>query len=207
VHYDIPTRRICRKRSSLSRSHCIALSVRIKLKFGEHLNIFFFFNSSRVCFPDVVRWMCLEFDSQCCTAQVEDSLQIYLPSASSRNSEDQSSLSDYWPVSSKFNGANNWPKASLVLPGNEVVFSLETASDYVRNDKASSWGFRCSVVGYEWPDNVTGGFNGIRQLETELSYLGGMCAASLMKRDLSLPSPTGSSIYKQNCIDCNRHIT
>ena len=153
--------------------------------------------------------MCLEFDSQCCTAQVEDSLQIYLPSASSRNSgaEDQSSLSDYWPVSSKFNGANNWPKASLVLPGNEVVFSLETASDYVRNDKASSWGFRCSVVGYEWPDNVTGGLNGIRQLETELSYLGGMCAASLMKRDLSLPSPTGLSICKHNCIDCNWHVT
>lgn len=68
--------------------------------------------------------------------------------------------------------------------GNEVIFSLETASDYVRGDKASAWGFRCSVIGYELQETT----NSIRQLETELSYLGGMCAASLMKRDLSLQS-------------------
>ncbi len=137
--------------------------------------------------------MCLEFDSQCCTAQPEDSLQIYLPTVADTRSQDDPfpGLSSYWPVLNKLNGANNWPASSLVLPGNEVVFSLETASDYVRNDKASAWGFRCSVVGYEWPDQAAGAFGGIRQLETELSYLGGMCAASLMKRDLPLPSTTG----------------
>ena len=34
--------------------------------------------------------------------------------------------------------------------GNEVVFSLETASDYVKDDKACFYGFKCTVVGYEW---------------------------------------------------------
>ena len=72
--------------------------------------------------------------------------------------------------------------------GNEVLFSLETATDYVRNEKVSAWGFRCSVVGYEGLDMV----NGVRQLETELAYLGGMCAASLMKRELLLPNVTGT---------------
>ena len=34
--------------------------------------------------------------------------------------------------------------------GNEVVFSLETASDYVKDEKACFYGFKCTVVGYEW---------------------------------------------------------
>ena len=39
---------------------------------------------------------------------------------------------------------------SLCITGNEVRFSLETASDYVKDEKASFYGFKCSVVGYEW---------------------------------------------------------
>jgi len=126
--------------------------------------------------------MCLEFDSQCCTSQVEDYLQLFLPSANPKTRGHAFNISDYWPVLRKFSGSDNWPSNSLLLPGKQV--SLETASDYVRGDKASAWGFRCSVIGYELQETT----NSIRQLETELSYLGGMCAASLMKRDLSLQS-------------------
>lgn len=66
-----------------------------------------------------------------------------------------------------------------------MVFSLETASDSIRNDKTSSWGFRCTVIGYEALETN----NAIRLLETELAYLGGMCCATLMKRDLALTLP------------------
>ena len=38
--------------------------------------------------------------------------------------------------------------------GNEVCFSLETASDYVKDEKACFFGFRCTVVGYEWPSSA-----------------------------------------------------
>lgn len=72
-----------------------------------------------------------------------------------------------------------------------MIFSLETASDCIRNDKASSWGFRCSVVGYESLETN----NAIRLLETELAYLGGMCSATLMKRDLALPQSRGSGPF------------
>ena len=41
----------------------------------------------------------------------------------------------YRPVLKKFSGSHNWPQQSVILPGNEVLFSLETASDYVKDDK------------------------------------------------------------------------
>ncbi|XP_046440285.1 E3 ubiquitin-protein ligase MYCBP2-like isoform X2 [Daphnia pulex] len=143
----------------------------------------------RVSFPESVRWMCLEFDGQCCTSQVEDSLQLYLPSVFPKNQAD-ASLADYWPALKKFGGTDNWPTHSMILPGNEVIFSLESASDCIRIDKASSWGFRCTVVGYEWQETN----NAIRLLETELAYLGGMCSATLMKRDLALPQSRGDEM-------------
>lgn len=30
------------------------------------------------------------------------------------------------------------------------MFSLETASDYVKDEKASFYGFKCTVIGYDW---------------------------------------------------------
>lgn len=82
-----------------------------------------------------------------------------------------------------------WPQNAVILPGHEVIFSLETASDYLKDDRASSFGFRCMVVGYEWPP--TGGgthYSSLKHLESELAFLGGMCTASLIKKDLQLPT-------------------
>ena len=114
------------------------------------------------------------------------------------------------------NVPSQWPQNAIVLPGesslygiisiaiinsrynidfihclgNEVMFSLETASDYMRNDRAVTYGFKCLVIGYDW---MTTG-NGLKNLEIELSFLGGACAASLMKRNLALP-PVSSTYY------------
>lgn len=71
--------------------------------------------------------------------------------------------------------------------GNEAVFSLESASDYARNDRSAAWGIRCIVVGYEPQAEL----NAILRLERELALIGGMCAASLMKKDLTPPSHEG----------------
>ncbi|KAK4016037.1 hypothetical protein OUZ56_031000 [Daphnia magna] len=168
---------------------CITTSPRIVVVESEHPYRPATVSHFRVCFPESVRWMCLEFDSQCCTSQVEDSLQLHLPTTLPK-SHANVSLADYWPLLKKFGGTDNWPSHSMILPGNEVIFSLETASDCIRNDKASSWGFRCSVVGYESLETN----NAIRLLETELAYLGGMCSATLMKRDLALPQSRGEDM-------------
>lgn len=39
---------------------------------------------------------------------------------------------------------------SFVIQGNEALFSLETASDYVKDEKACFYGFKCVAVGYEF---------------------------------------------------------
>ncbi|XP_038063237.1 E3 ubiquitin-protein ligase MYCBP2-like isoform X3 [Patiria miniata] len=160
----------------------------------------------KVTFPETVQWMLLEFDPMCGTAQPEDGLQLYIPargvssapkaapSASSttikkstgEESADELQVS-HWPVLSRFHGGSNWPTSAVILPGNEVNFSLETASDYMKDEKASTYGFKCAIVGYEWSANE----EGLVQLEKELAYLGGMCAGSLLRKDIVLPPVMG----------------
>ena len=65
-----------------------------------------------------------------------------------------------------------------------MCFSLETASSYVKDEKATFFGFKCTVIGYQWSVSAN---ESLAQLEREIACLGGMCAASLMKRDLALP--------------------
>ena len=65
-----------------------------------------------------------------------------------------------------------------------MCFSLETASAYVKDEKATLFGFKCTVIGYQC---IVSANESLAQLEREVSCLGGMCAASLMKRDLILP--------------------
>jgi RCR-type E3 ubiquitin transferase len=149
----------------------------------------------KVVFPENVKWMTVEFDPQCGTAQPEDSLQLYVKPIGGSDfvsgdalGDDEDGVQNNWPVLTKFSGANNWPQMAIVLPGNELFFSLETASDYVQDEKATNYGFRCLVVGYEWP-HAPG--DGLKHLESELAFLGGMCAASLMKKDLQLPPASG----------------
>lgn len=38
----------------------------------------------------------------------------------------------------------------FLMQGNEAQFSLETASDYVKDEKACFYGFKCVAVGYEF---------------------------------------------------------
>lgn len=188
-----------------------------------------------------MKWIAIEFDPQCGTAQAEDTLQLYIPNVEALirlpKRKEQERVKDldidrsrtagpsqgagpagpaldyqvsspnagpyepdpnylfypHWPVFHRFSGSpGNWPQAAVVLPGNEVIFSLETASDYIKDDKACFYGFRCLVVGYEWPPSLT---NGLRHLEAELAYIGGMCAASLMKKDLLLPALAGNLFF------------
>ncbi|XP_052792731.1 E3 ubiquitin-protein ligase MYCBP2-like isoform X2 [Mya arenaria] len=152
----------------------------------------------KVTFPESVLWMVLEFDPQCGTAQSEDTLQLFVPGYQKGDSgegvgpiitgDDQDTpKTAYWPILRKFHGTRDWPKHSVIIPGNAVIFSLETASDYVKDEKACFFGFKCFLVGYEWKNNMD---DVLVKLEQELSYLGGMCSSSLMRRDMLLPAVT-----------------
>eukprot|EP00062_Callorhinchus_milii_P006572 gi/632947251/ref/XP_007888958.1/ PREDICTED: E3 ubiquitin-protein ligase MYCBP2 isoform X6 [Callorhinchus milii] len=143
----------------------------------------------KVTFPECVKWMTIEFDPQCGTAQQEDMLRLLISNKAFHSSGfGTKSMShdsvNSWTELKKFFGSSGWPTTVLVLPGNEVIFSLETASDYVKDEKACFYGFKCVAVGYEFNPGYD---EGNLQLEKELGYLGSMCAASLMKKDLALP--------------------
>ncbi|EDL00496.1 pam, highwire, rpm 1, isoform CRA_a [Mus musculus] len=144
----------------------------------------------QVTFPECVRWMTIEFDPQCGTAQSEDVIRLLIPVRTIQNSGYGAKLTSVhenlnsWVELKKYSGSSGWPTMVLVLPGNEALFSLETASDYVKDDKASFYGFKCFAIGYEFSP---GPDEGVIQLEKELANLGGVCAAALMKKDLALP--------------------
>ncbi|KAM3837237.1 E3 ubiquitin-protein ligase MYCBP2 [Vipera latastei] len=144
----------------------------------------------KVTFPECVRWITIEFDGQCGTAQSEDVLRLLIPARVIQFSgfgPKQASVHENlnsWIELKKFSGSSGWPTMVVVLPGNEALFSLETASDYVKDEKASFYGFKCFAIGYEFSP---GPDEGIVQLEKELANLGGACAAALMKKDLALP--------------------
>uniref|UniRef100_UPI00358FE14E E3 ubiquitin-protein ligase MYCBP2-like isoform X1 n=1 Tax=Myxine glutinosa TaxID=7769 RepID=UPI00358FE14E len=149
----------------------------------------------QVSFPESVRWMTVEFDSQCSTAQPEDCLRLCIPHQPSQSigpamSQHASDMQSGILELRRFSGSTGWPGMTLVFPGNELVFSLETASDYVKDDKASFYGFKCSVIGYEFSP---GSDEGIILLEKELSHLGSMCSTSLMKKELCLLPAGGGS--------------
>ncbi|KAG9492133.1 hypothetical protein GDO78_000574 [Eleutherodactylus coqui] len=143
----------------------------------------------KVSFPECVRWISVEFDPQCGTAQSEDVLRLMIPGRNAHISgfgpkfPVHESLNS-WVELKKFSGSSGWPAPVLILPGNEALFSLETASDYVKDEKACFYGFKCFAIGYEFSPGTD---EGIIQLEKELANLGGICAAALMKKDLALP--------------------
>ncbi len=60
------------------------------------------------------------------------------------------SPSEFYIVDAIYWLRNNLFIFTFPSTGNEVVFSLETASDYVKDEKACFYGFKCTVVGYEW---------------------------------------------------------
>eukprot|EP00095_Tigriopus_kingsejongensis_P005847 maker-scaffold697_size109876-snap-gene-0.24 protein:Tk05847 transcript:maker-scaffold697_size109876-snap-gene-0.24-mRNA-1 annotation:"e3 ubiquitin-protein ligase mycbp2 isoform x1" len=108
----------------------------------------------------------------------------------------------YISVLKKFSGTTGWPRQAVILPGNEVMFSLETASDYVKDDKTSQFGYRCLVVGYEAMSQLE---NGLHNLELELSYLGGLCSAALMQKNIPLASSSDDTedmhVIEETAID------
>ncbi|CAG0881435.1 unnamed protein product [Darwinula stevensoni] len=100
--------------------------------------------------------------------------------------ENESIPSHFIPALPKCSGSSGWPAHAVVLPGNELIYSLETASNYVK-EEGGAYGFSCVAVGHEWtPSGVVG--DALQTLEKELAYLGSKAAGALLKPSLSLAS-------------------
>jgi len=85
------------------------------------LNLNYF--AIRVTFPKEVKWLCLEFDPRSCTAQTEDSLQLYIPNYRDFTDDDNKHVitTPYISVLKKFsNDPMEWPFAAVMLPGKYI---------------------------------------------------------------------------------------
>ena len=89
----------------------------------------------QVTFLSSVRWLSLEFDGRCGTAQSDDTLQLYIPTVATTTGSTTAAGSDagpesagagdvmdtagaaWCPVLSKFHGTDGWPTSAVVLPG------------------------------------------------------------------------------------------
>ena len=160
--------------------------------------------SYKVEFPQSVKWMSLEFDPQCGTAQPEDCLKILIPSnneASGSNSFNEKgklkvqksvlvndkegpAVNEQQIMIKKFNTESGWSTNAIIVPGNEIMLSLETASNYLADHKLNRYGFKCILIGYDNIDVTKTFNNSLINLESEFTYLGGMCSANLMRKDL-----------------------
>lgn len=176
--------------------------------------------SYKVEFPQSVKWMSLEFDPQCGTAQPEDCLKILIPANSDSirgskgdeqgkvkiqknllsNEKDSQSSNEQQIMIKKFNTENGWSTNAIIVPGNEIMLSLETASNYLADHKLNRYGFKCILIGYENIDVTKTFNNSLINLESEFTYLGGMCSANLMRKDLIF---SGES--KSFCLVINYH--
>ena len=102
----------------------------------------------QVKFPSTVRWMTLEFDPKCGTAQIEDSLQLFVPGRGSKlqppswntsgEANGQMDKSQWWTVLHKFYGSypGNWPTMAVILPGMSCIFAKFSNAFY----------YECSMI-------------------------------------------------------------
>ncbi|XP_076822444.1 E3 ubiquitin-protein ligase MYCBP2-like isoform X2 [Clavelina lepadiformis] len=159
----------------------------------------------KASFPSSVKWMLIEFSSKCQTAQVEDSLRLFLSKTGNQAERrvDEKGRDILIPVLKKMSQDKNWPQNATVLPGHELFFQLHTASDYTNNkDKKPHlfYGFKCTVTGYEkvpLPKQQDGSF-----LVNELINVAGLASNTLMKVHEQLwnedKDDLDSSNYNQN---------
>lgn len=173
-------------------------------------------------FPSCVQWLTIEFDSQCGTGQPEDYLIVSIPTAGKATMDNMSSSvtlsndnenvqistsftetkSDRsktdWIVVKKYNTSSQWSQNAIVFPGNKIELSLETASDYLRDQQANRFGFKCLIVGYDNPALLQSPTFSLIRLENELAYLGGMCSANLMKKNIIVSMDKSENL---NCVE------
>lgn len=51
--------------------------------------------------------------------------------------------------------SSHWTQNALILPGNKVNISLETATNYAHDQHANNFGFKCLIIGYDNPSLVS----------------------------------------------------
>nr|CAB3264102.1 E3 ubiquitin-protein ligase MYCBP2 [Phallusia mammillata] len=170
-------------------------------------------SQNKVSFPESVKWMVVQFSHKCQTAQREDFLQLYLvdpvqnslTNMSEGTTTKVSSMKSCHAILQKMYQDKNWPQKALLLPGHEMIFSLETASDYTNSKDqkpALFYGFHCTVTGYEDMSFS----NKSEELVNKLVNTAGLCAVNLMTVHDQLWNDNGESNISASLDDKIEHL-
>lgn len=94
------------------------------------------------------------FDSDnlgiCKNARLTTSFESFAKERKSGSGEE-----DEWHIAQMFNKPSHWTQNALILPGNKVNISLETATNYAHDQHANNFGFKCLIIGYDNPSLVS----------------------------------------------------
>ncbi|CAG0891688.1 unnamed protein product [Cyprideis torosa] len=140
-----------------------------------------FTSVKRVVFPPSVLWMTLSFDPAFKLGQPTDSLNILIPTSGPDGAEESHAV-----LRAPLHEPNVLGLKDCIIPGNEVLFSLESSHYGASPEDGGSWGFRCTVTGQSQvllrPEE--GGAGGgekdlVINLEKELVQLASLCCQRL----------------------------
>ena len=131
-----------------------------------------------VIFPSDVKWMLVNFLPECATCQPEDTLKVTIPHPDTSDDKKQPIV-----VLGPYSENKDWPSDSKIIKGNRLNFLFEAATDYLKEENANKFGFKCDVIGFPWDTQAS---ESMLQLERLLHYIGAQCASSLVQTGTEL---------------------
>ena len=131
-----------------------------------------------IIFPPEVKWMLVNFLPECATCQPEDTLRVTIPHPDTSDDKKQPIV-----VLGPYAENKDWPTESKIVKGNKLNFLFEAATDYLKEENANKFGFKCDVIGFPWDTLAS---ESMLQLERLLHYIGAQCASSLVQTGTEL---------------------
>ena len=129
-------------------------------------------------FPSEVKWMLVNFMPECATCQPEDTLKVAVPHPDTSDTKKQPII-----VLGPYSEEKDWPTEPKIIKGNKLNFLFEAATDYLKEENANKFGFKCDVIGFPWDTTPS---ESLLQLERLLHYIGAQCASSLVQTGTEL---------------------
>ena len=170
---SIVNRQVCGEMAQVAEDDLLYMTVESHHPYSESS-----ITPYNIIFPPEVKWMLVNFLPECATCQPEDTLKITIPHPDTSDDKKQPIV-----VLGPYSEDKDWPTESKIIKGNRLNFLFEAATDYLKEENANKFGFKCDVIGFPWDTLAS---ESMLQLERLLHYIGAQCASSLVQTGTEL---------------------
>ena len=94
--------------------------------------------------------MLVNFLPECATCQPEDTLKVAVPHPDTSDNKKQPII-----VLGPYSEDKDWPTEPKIIKGNKLNFLFEAATDYLKEENANKFGFKCDVIGFPWETSAS----------------------------------------------------